>query len=52
MGMSKEEINKYLHNTYVSVLEGKIDIESIIKRARLRSMTPPGFAKAFYEVNR
>ena len=34
---SKEEINKYLHDTYVSVLEGKIDIESIIKRARLRS---------------
>jgi len=33
----KEEINKYLHDTYVSVLEGKIDIESIIKRARLRS---------------
>ena len=22
------------------------------ERARLRSMTPPGFAKAFYEVNR
>ena len=34
---SKEEVNKYLHNTYVSVLEGKIDIESIIKRARLRN---------------
>ena len=34
---SKEEINKYLHDTYVSVLEGKIDIESIIKRARLRN---------------
>ena len=32
----KEEINKYLHNTYVSVLEGKIDIQSIIKRSRLR----------------
>ena len=34
---SKEEVNKYLHDTYISVLEGNINIESIIKRARLRS---------------
>ena len=33
----KEEINKYLYDTYISVLEGKIDIQSIIKRARLRN---------------
>lgn len=33
---SKDEINKYLYNTYVSVERGEIPISSIIKRSRLR----------------
>tara|TARA_R110002051_G_scaffold2304_1_gene12180 strand:+ start:1017 stop:1910 length:894 start_codon:yes stop_codon:yes gene_type:complete len=33
---SMEEINKYLYRTYSGVLNGTIDIDSIIKRSRLR----------------
>ena len=31
-----EKINRYLHDKYISVLEGDVDIESIIKRSRLK----------------
>ena len=34
---TQDEINKYLHNTYSSVLNGEIPINSIIKRSRLKS---------------
>ena len=33
---SLNEINKYLHETYSLVLNGKIELNSIIKRSRLR----------------
>jgi len=33
---SKKEINKYLYQTYSAVMQGKIPLEDIVKRSRLR----------------